>query len=230
MSSCPDCLDRLQRTVMQWGKGSRLSFPWRRPGIRPYELVIAEVLLQQTRAEQVAKLFPNFIARCPDWLSLSRIPIADLEEMLRPLGLQRRRARVLHDLAGVIFKNGMPSSAEDLQQLPGIGQYIARAIAAQLFGEVVAPIDTNVSRALERIFGARPLSDIRYDPWLQKLALSLVPESDPGGYLVGLLDFARIVCKPRLPDCPVCPVISCGFRFKAFPSASEVNSSNSCLS
>ena len=210
--SCPTCVEKFREAVLLWGKSNRRTFPWRKDGRTPYELVIAEVLLQQTRAEQVAGLFSQILYRCPKWIDLATIPIPELEDLLKPLGLQKRRAVALHTLARWVTQKGLPNAAEDLQELPGIGQYMARAIAAQLFGEVVAPIDTNVTRVLERVFGPRTLSDIRYDPALQSLALKLVPPSDPGGYLVGILDFASSVCRPRSPRCGDCPVSSCRFR------------------
>ena len=210
--TCAGCLETFQRTIIAWSAGSGQPFPWRRPDRRTYELVVAEVLLQQTRAEHVAGSFDAIIDRCPDWPDLAKIPIADLENLLKPLGLQRRRAGALHALAKAVIQKGMPKTASELEQLPGIGQYIARAIATQLFQEVVAPIDTNVARILERVFGPRTLADIRYDPELQRLALNLVPPTDPGGYLVALLDFAAIVCRPRTPRCEDCPVSICRFR------------------
>ena len=170
------------------------------------------MLLQQTRAEQVAGLFPQILKRCPEWLDLATIPLAELERLLKPLGLQNRRAVALRELARVVTQKGLPETAAGLQELPGIGQYMARAIAAQLFGEVVAPVDTNVARILERVFGPRTLADIRYDPALQDLALNLVPVDNPGGYLVDLLDFASTVCRPRAPFCEACPIVSCRFR------------------
>ena len=210
--NCPACVEEFQKVIMLWSKSGNRTFPWRRVSRTPYELVIAEVLLQKTRAEQVAGLFPQILHRCPGWLDLATIPIADLEDLLKPLGLQNRRAVTLRALARLVTQEGLPDTAEGLQKLPGIGQYMARAIAAQLFGEVVAPVDTNVARVLERVFGPRTLADIRYDPALQGLALNLVPATDPGGYLVRILDFASTVCRPRSPKCEYCPVPSCRFR------------------
>ena len=210
---CRGCLEAFQRAILQWSTGCSRSFPWRRADRWPYELVVAEVLLQQTRAEHVAEVFADIIDRCPDWSELAGIPIVELEKLLMPLGLYRRRAASLHALAEEVALRGLPETASELEQLPGIGQYMARAIAAQLFNEVVAPIDTNVTRILERVFGPRTLADIRYDPVLQHLALRLVPPADPGGYLLALLDFASIVCRSHSPQCQVCPVSSCRFRF-----------------
>ena len=218
--SCPTCVEEFREALLLWSTSNYRTFPWRKPGRSPYELVVAEVLLQQTRAEQVAGLFPQLLRRCPGWRDLATIPIAELEDLLKPLGLQNRRAVTLNALARSVTQKGLPDTAEGLQELPGIGQYMGRAIAAQLFGEVVAPVDTNVARVLERVFGRRRLADIRYDPALQSLALKLVPPSNPGGYLVSTLDFASTVCRPRSPICEDCPVGSCGFRSNSrqFPS------------
>ena len=210
--SCIRCRKVFQAAVLQWAEGRRRSFPWRRVDRSPYELVLAEVLLQQTRAEHVAAIFEDVVNRCPDWPALAKISVVDLEDLLRPLGLQRRRAAALHALAEAVVQGGLPQTASGLEKLPGIGQYMARAIAAQLSMEVVAPIDTNVARVLERVFGPRKLADIRHDPGLQRLALSLVPPSDSGGYLVALIDFGAIVCRSRVPQCAECPVGSCRFR------------------
>ena len=210
--TCIHCRKVFQATVLQWAEGKIRSFPWRRADRSAYELVLAEVLLQQTRAEHVATIFEVIVRRCPDWPALAKIPVTDLEGLLRPLGLQRRRAAALHSLAESVVHRGLPQTASALEKLPGIGQYMARAISAQLSMEVVAPIDTNVTRVLERVFGPRKFADIRHDPELQRLALNLVPPTDPGGYLVSLIDFAAIVCRSRAPLCGDCPMIACRFR------------------
>ena len=209
---CGACTEGFQQSVMQWSTGVNRTLPWRRPQRTPYELVVAEVMLQQTRAEQVAGIFAAFINCCPDWPDLATLPELELESLLKPLGLQRRRATSLHALAKEVVRKGLPTTAAELEKLPGIGQYMARAIAAQLFHEVVAPVDTNVARVLERVFGPRTLADIRYDPALQGLALRLVPHTNPGGYLVAILDFASLICRPRAPQCEDCPITSCRYR------------------
>lgn len=217
-SACAECRAAFQCSVLRSAATTRRSFPWRRSERSSYELVIAEVLLQQTRAEQAAKVFPTLVDQCPDWLGLASTPRPDLEELLRPLGLQRRRAAALQALARVVIERGLPARASELEALPGVGQYMARAIAAQLSSEVVAPIDTNVARVLERVFGPRRLADIRHDPDLQALALALVPPSDPGGYLVALLDFASAICRPRAPRCHECPAPACRYRRESMNS------------
>ena len=211
-SSCCECRKAFQGTILRWPQGLSRSFSWRRKERTNYELVVAEVLLQQTRAENVDRVFDAITCKCPDWHALAMTPVGDLEELLKPLGLQRRRSASLHALAESVIQNGLPVSASALEKLPGIGQYIARAIAVQLSKEVAAPIDTNITRVLERVFGPRKLADIRHDSELQGLALSLVPPSDPGGYFVALLDFAAMVCRSRAPRCHECPLQACQFK------------------
>ena len=118
---------------------------------------------------------------------------------------------MLVSLAKSVVESGLPSAAKDLATLPGIGQYMSRAIATQLAGQRVAPIDTNVARVLERAFGPRKLADIRYDKQLQRLALQLVPAVEPSAYFVALVDFAAEVCRARRPNCPQCPVAVCAY-------------------
>ena len=210
--TCQLCRSEFEAAIVQWSSGNVRTFPWRRVGRTPYELVLAEVLLQQTRAEHVARTFAAILDRCPEWQSLTSIPLKELEDLLRPLGLYRRRARVLISLAEAVVQRGLPTEAEDLEGLPGIGQYMSRAIATQLSNEAVAPVDTNVARVLERAFGTRKFADIRYDKQLQRLALQLVPHADPDGYFVALVDFAAMICRSRSPKCDECPVPACTYR------------------
>ena len=119
--TCGKCRNALQEAVMHWGVANRRSFPWRARDRTPYELVVAEVLLQQTRAEHVASVFGSVVERCPDWDSLAEIPTPELEDLLRPLGLQNRRAASLVALARVVRIQGLPSSASDLETLPVSG-------------------------------------------------------------------------------------------------------------
>ena len=211
-NSCRYCREAVRRAITRWSNSNRRNLPWRRNGRSSYALVLAEVLLQQTRAENVAAVFEAITSRCPDWPELAAISVPELQDLLRPLGLHRRRATTLHELAMAVLDRGaLPIGAAELQKLPGLGQYMARAIAAQLHGERVAPVDVNVARVLERVFGPRELVDIRYDPYLQQLAESMMPARDPGGYLMALLDFAASVCSARSPHCRECPVRRCRY-------------------
>lgn len=179
-----------------------------------YHIALAEVLLQQTKAERVASVFTALVREFPDWESVALAEIQTLERSLKPLGLYRRRAASLKALAGAVLAAGsLPDTVEELMKLPGMGQYISRMVALQRRTEVhVGAVDVNVARVLERVFGPRSMADVRYDPYLQGLALGLVPEGRELDYTLGILDFAASLCRARGPLCGACPVGRCRTR------------------
>lgn len=201
-------LSALRERLLTWYADAGRSFRWRRSSASSYEVVIAELLLQRTRAETVERFLDAFLVDFPSWKQLASADLHDLEAVLRPIGLWRRRARVLSDLAKLMGEQGgqFPNDREALEALPGIGQYVASAVLLFCFGASEPLLDTNMSRVLERVFGHRELADIRYDPWLQALARNVV--NDPKSMEINwaILDLAAMVCKPRIPICDKCPL------------------------
>src|SRR5579872_7621893 len=103
------------------------SLPWRVAGTEPFELLVAELLLVQTKAEDVARVWPALIRRFPDAQSLSHARQATLIRLLHSLGLQRQRARALKavSIALIDSSNGaVPKTVEGLLNLPYVGLYV----------------------------------------------------------------------------------------------------------
>lgn len=171
-----------------------------------YQLVIAEVLLQRTKAETVTGFYSKFISDFPNWQSIAEADMNKLEAHLRPIGLNKQRATRLKRLAlEMVKRNGkFPRNREELESIPFLGQYIANAVELMVFKKTSPLIDVNMARLLERYFGEHKTADIRYDPYLQDLACRLVdnPESKKINWAV--LDFAAMVCKARNPACTIC--------------------------
>jgi A/G-specific adenine glycosylase len=182
-----------------------------------FEQILAEVFLQRTQAENVSRFFRSFVAKYPSWLAIAQARRSSLEKELRPLGLWRRRASSLSLLARELSRRGgvLPESYDEAVQLPGVGQYIGNAIT--LFqGDAHAPLlDTNMARLLERFFRPRKLADIRYDPFLQRLAHEVVRSRKSKEINWAILDFASLVCSIK-PKCPSCPLrAECNYFRKA---------------
>src|SRR5207247_6720627 len=111
-------------------------FPWRRLRTGAFHLLVAELLLAQTKAEDVAKVWPQLINRYPRPAQLSRARLRTLAGLLRPLGFQNQRSKALKKIAAFLEKecNGkVPRSAEALLQVPHIGLYAATAVACFKF-------------------------------------------------------------------------------------------------
>lgn len=199
-------ISEFQLKLLNWYKSNGRSFPWRKKSLTQYQIIIAEALLQRTKAETVSKIYHRFIFDVPNWNTLARIDIATIEQYLRPIGLYRQRALRLKSLAleMVKRKGKLPQARSDLESIPFIGQYIANAVELLIYNKPSPLVDVNMARLIERYFGKRKMADIRYDPYLQKLSHRVVKHPMTKEINWAILDFAALICKARTPICKSC--------------------------
>jgi A/G-specific adenine glycosylase len=199
-------LKYFQKAILKWYKVSGRHFPWRNKSITNYQAVIAEVLLQRTKAETVANFYVKFIKEYQNWKSLAEAKTSNIEEYLKPIGLYRQRSVRLKNLASEMTKrNGrLPKDREELESIPFMGQYIANAVELVIFNQPSPLVDVNMARVLERYFEPRKMADIRYDPQLQKLAYKIVKHKNTKEINWAILDFAALICQARKPKCEIC--------------------------
>jgi A/G-specific adenine glycosylase len=206
----------LQENILLWYKESGRRYYWRKKGLSQYQYIIAEVLLQRTKADTIAKFYPNFIAEFPNWLSLAKADLKAIEMFLKPVGLYTQRALRVQNLAKeMVNRNGrLPRDREDLESIPFMGQYIANAVELVIFNQPSPLVDVNMARVIERFFGPRKMADIRYDPYLQVLAYKIVNHSEAKYINWAILDFAALICQARRPLCEKCLLSHHCFFFK----------------
>jgi A/G-specific adenine glycosylase len=203
-----------QEKILEWYSKDGRTFYWRRKGLTHYQYVIAEVLLQRTKAETIARFYPNFLRDFPNWKILANADIQKLEDYLKPVGLYRQRSKRLMSLAQEMVKRNskLPRDRSELESIPFMGQYIANAVELVIFNEPSPLVDVNMSRVLERFFGERKMADIRYDPYLQELSYKIVEHENAKEINWAVLDFAAAICTSRTPKCEICPLkIMCRF-------------------
>ena len=192
----PRELRNLSRLLLAWYRTHGRSLPWREAP-DPYRVVVAEAMLQQTRAEVAARYFERFLAAFPSFQALAEAPPEEVLRLWEGLGYYRR-ARLLQELARIVverFGGELPADPEELRRLPGVGPYTAGAIRVFAFRQPAAPIDANVRRLFARF---RPEEDINH------LVPALLAE-DPFELGQALMDLGALVCRPRRPLCPECP-------------------------
>ena len=202
----PDTVDAL----LAWYDEERRDLPWRvAPGKRadPYRVWLSEIMLQQTTVKAVIPYYLRFLARWPTVSSLAAAPLDDVLAAWAGLGYYSR-ARNLHQCAVVVERDlggRFPSTATELQKLPGIGPYTAAAIAAIAFGEAATPVDGNIERVVARLFAVRqPLPAAKTE--LKRLAATLTPPRRAGDFAQAMMDLGAGICTPKRPSCLVCPV------------------------
>ncbi len=127
----------------------------------PYWILLSEIMLQQTQVSRVAVRYEEFLSLFPSFEALAAASLRDVLAAWRGLGYNRR-ARFLHELAGVVVRDyggRLPEDIPSLRALPGIGEYTASAVACFAFGAPVAVIETNIRRAIIYSFFSKEFGD-----------------------------------------------------------------------
>jgi len=193
--------------LLRWWSHNKRNYPWRRTR-DPYCILIAEVLLHRTRADQVAPVYTRLISQFPEITSLAHASKDEIEELLQPLGLHWRVKLLFSMVKQVIQKYGgkIPSDKDQLESLPGVSHYIASAV--RCFGLALPDpiLDTNTVRIVGRVFGI-PVSDSsRRNKKFRELYQSLMDVKRPREFNFAMIDLAALLCKPTNPVCYQCPV------------------------
>ncbi|MEK7612564.1 MAG: A/G-specific adenine glycosylase [Patescibacteria group bacterium] len=121
---------------------ARATLPWRRTR-DPYRILVSEVMLQQTQVDRVIPFYERFIKKFPNARVLARTPLRNVLKAWQGLGYNRR-AKHLRDAAKIIAKKKFPKSTAEIEQLPGVGHYTARAVAAFAYNKPEVFIETNI--------------------------------------------------------------------------------------
>jgi A/G-specific adenine glycosylase len=191
-----------QALLDHYDRGHR-KLPWRGES-DPYRVLVSEVMLQQTRVQTVLSYYGGWLERFPDIDALADATIDDVLKAWEGLGYYRR-ARNLHRAARLIHErpvSEVPDTYAELRALPGVGEYIAGAVASIAFGERVPAVDGNVRRVLSRLFDEpEPRTT-----WLRKKAADLMDPERPGDWNQALMELGATLCSPRSPQCSHCPV------------------------
>ncbi len=213
--------------LLAWYAVDKRALPWRcEPGERPdpYRVWLSEIMLQQTTVAAVKPYFATFTAR---WPSVEALASADEAEVMRAwagLGYYARARNLIACARTVVAEHDgrFPDEEAALRKLPGIGTYTAAAVAAIAFGRRAVAVDGNVERVVSRLFAVdEPLPGARRR--LRVLADRLVPDEGAGDFAQAMMDLGSMICTPRNPDCPRCPIAEwCAARARGRPEAYPV--------
>lgn len=184
--------------LFAWYTRQQRILPWRGES-DPYRILVSEIMLQQTQASRVVPFYDRFVSRFPTVESLASAVLQDVLDAWTGLGYNTRALR-LRESARIIAAEGWPTTPETLADLPGVGPYTAAAVASFAFGVQVPAVDTNLRRVLSRWHGES----------LNGAALAAAAEKSlghPAGvWNQAVMDLGALVCVPKSPGCPTCPV------------------------
>jgi len=184
--------------LITWHQAAGRDLPWRHTN-DPHQILVSEVMLQQTQVDRVVPYFERFIDRYPTVPALAAAGLRDVLAEWSGLGYNSRAQR-LHQAARDIERQGWPKDVHGLMQLPGVGIYTARAIACFAFGSSAIPVDTNIRRVLNRWHGTE-LSDKLLGDTAGADRLS----TPAANWTQAVMDLGATCCRPRAPGCGSCP-------------------------
>jgi A/G-specific adenine glycosylase len=204
----PVRLRLFQGRLLRWFRRHGRDLPWRRTR-DPYEILVSEVMLQQTQVDRVRDYYARFLRRYPSVRELAAARPAEVRDSWEGLGYYAR-AKNLHAAARRIateYAGRFPRRLEEIRALPGVGRYTAGAVVSFAYGEPAPVLDTNVRRVLSRVFvRRRPATAARLDRRLWALAEAAIPPRRVWAFNQALMDFGATVCTARGPTCSVCPM------------------------
>jgi A/G-specific adenine glycosylase len=206
---------KFQEEIVKWYQLHKRDLPWRHTQ-DAYVIWLSEIIMQQTRVEQGLPYFNRFLEAFPRLEDFASATEAQVLRLWQGLGYYSRGRNMHHTAQQVLALHGgvFPVQYEELIKLKGIGAYTAAAISSFSVGESHAVVDGNVFRVLARYFGIdTPINSTAGKKEFSTLAQELMEGQNPMLYNQAIMEFGALQCKPKSPDCEVCPLqYSCEAR------------------
>jgi DNA (cytosine-5)-methyltransferase 1 len=214
--------NEFRKDLLLWYKINKRNFPWRYSN-DPYKILVSEVLLQKTNVSKVLPVFNHFIQKYPTINELSVAKQAEVEKIIKDLGLIYRAERLISIAKqfAVDYQSKVPSQKDHLLKLRGLGNYVSSAVTCFAFNKRVAIVDTNIVRLIERVFDFKSSKNRpRDDNAVWKFAEALLPIQKVKDYNYALLDFSALICTAGNPRHEICPLKKiCKYYKKNAPKA-----------
>ncbi len=208
--------------IADWYAAGHRELPWRHPDYPAWGILMSEIMLQQTPIARVIPRLAEWLARWPTPAALAAVPPGEAVRAWDRLGYPRRALNLHAAAVAITVRHGgtMPSDVDALLELPGVGPYTARAVAAFAYGVRTPVVDTNVRRVLARALGGQA----EPGPTRTRAELStmdaILPLDPARARLTnaGAMELGQVVCTARSPLCEGCPLAaSCAWRAVGYP-------------
>lgn len=188
----PEAVRAFRKTIYQYYREHTRKLPWRETH-DPYQILISEIMLQQTPVERVMRKYGQFIAAFRDFASLAQAPLREILRVWQGLGYNRRALALKHIAEIVVskYQGSLPCDLEVLLRLPGIGRASASAILTFAFNEPTVFIETNI-RAVFIHFFFEDRAGVK-DGEIHPLVASTLDRSNPRTWYYALMDYGAMV-------------------------------------
>lgn len=170
-----------------------------------WKLLVSVRLAAQCTDERVNVIVEKLYEKYPDVKALADAEVEQIEEIVRPCGLGRSKAKDISACMKVLrdqYDCGIPRTFEELLALPGVGRKSANLIMGDVFGEPAIVTDTHCIRLTNRM----GLVDGITEPKKVEMALwKIIPPKEGSDFCHRLVYHGRAVCTARTtPYCDKC--------------------------
>lgn len=216
--------------AIAWYADHARDLPWRAEGCSPWGVLVSEVMLQQTPVVRVLPRWEEWMRRWPTPSAAACAPTAEILNVWDRLGYPRRALRLQAAAQAIVDDHDgeVPSTAEELRGLPGVGEYTAAAAACFAFNRPEVVVDTNIRRVQARLFCGQALPGATYTAAQRRLAQRVFPdpELDEGHYActwnIATMELGALICTARSPKCGQCPLAAlCSWRSAGYPPPTD---------
>lgn len=170
----------------------------------PVQLLVATILSAQCTDERVNQVTPELFRRFPDAVALANADLSELENLVRPTGFYRNKAKNIQAACHMLvtqFGSKVPKRMEQLLQLPGVARKTANVVLAHAYEiNVGVTVDTHVKRLSQRLGLTEHTDPIR----IERDLMRLLPSEDWENWSIRLIYHGRAICKARNPACSAC--------------------------
>ncbi len=173
----------------------------------PFRILVGTILSARTKDETTAAACRRLFAVATTPADLRRVPLAQLETLIHPVGFFRTKARHLKQLPDVLdakFGGRIPDTIEALCELPGVGRKTANLVVSVAFDKPGICVDVHVHRIGNRLGLIRTRTPLESEMALRQL----LPRRYWKAWNRQLVSFGQTICKPINPQCPTCPLAS----------------------
>ncbi len=171
-----------------------------------YTLLIAVLLSAQCTDERVNKITPKLFSIAPDPKSMSRLTIDNIYRIIKSCGLGPQKSKAIKELSNILidkFNGEVPSTFEELEQLPGVGHKTASVVMSQGFGIPAFAVDTHIHRLAQR-WGLTNGKNVKQT---EKDLKNIFPEETWNKLHLQIIFWGREYCSARSCyglDCKIC--------------------------
>lgn len=172
-----------------------------------FELTIAVLLSAQCSDQMVNKVTADLFQKYKSPEDYLAVPLAELEQDIRRIGLYRNKAKHIHNLCRILidqYGGEVPSEHDQLVKLPGVGRKTANVVVSVAFNVPAIAVDTHVERVSKRL-GFAGWDDSVLE--VEKKLMKRVPKDEWSLTHHRLIFFGRYHCKAQNPQCQVCPLL-----------------------